>query len=173
RRKKDGGFLQPGVDRPVQTLQVRDERRENHAGGPLELFEQRIRVRQLRDPFRRDERGHFDPFFARGNQCLDQLDLVAGGEGPELVLQAVARPYFVHVGARREVSHPAHGRGWIFSRIHFTISCVELPGVKISATPAFFRRGMSSSGMMPPPKTETSSAFCFRSSSSTAGKRVM
>ena len=37
-----------------------------------------------------------------------------------------------------------------------TMSCVELPGVKISETPSSLSRGMSSSGMIPPPNTSMS-----------------
>src|SRR5213078_1629392 len=50
----------------------------------------------------------------------------------------------------REVHHAARGR--MLARIQSTISCVEAPGVKTLATPARARAGMSSSGMMPPPK---------------------
>ena len=46
-----------------------------------------------------------------------------------------------------------HARAAMFVRIHWTMSCVELPGVKISVTPRVLSLGMSSSGMMPPPKT--------------------
>ena len=48
---------------------------------------------------------------------------------------------------------------------------VEVPGVKIPLTPAACRGPMSSSGMMPPPKTTMSGAPCSRSSSSTRGNR--
>ena len=39
------------------------------------------------------------------------------------------------------------------------MSCSGVPGVKISATPRFLSAVMSSSGMMPPPKTTMSVAF--------------
>src|SRR5205814_166220 len=70
----------------------------------------------------------------------------------------------------REVHHAARGR--MLARIQSTISCVEAPGVKTLATPARARAGMSSSGMMPPPKTSLSPPPRWRSSSTTAGKSV-
>ena len=53
------------------------------------------------------------------------------------------------------------------------IACVVDPGRNTSATPRSFRRGTSSCGMMPPPKTATSLAPFWRSRSTTAGKSVM
>src|SRR5437870_487492 len=45
-----------------------------------------------------------------------------------------------------------------------TMSCVEVPGRKISAMPDCFRAGMSASGMMPPTRTVTSfMPFSWRS----------
>src|SRR6266478_6112595 len=41
--------------------------------------------------------------------------------------------------------------------MNFTMSCVDVPGRKIPAIPAFFRPGMSASGMIPPSSTVTSS----------------
>src|SRR3989454_69193 len=64
-------------------------------------------------------------------------------------------------------------RGRTLSRTHSAIDRVVAPGVKISFTPSFFNSGMSGSGMIPPPKTTTSSIPCLRSRSITAGKSVM
>ena len=61
----------------------------------------------------------------------------------------------------------------MFVSIHFTMSWVLEPGVKIAATPLSFSFGMSSSGMMPPPKTLMSVAFYLFSRSMTAGESVM
>ena len=44
-----------------------------------------------------------------------------------------------------------------------TICCVDVPGVKIAATPSFFSAAASSSGTMPPPNTTTSRAPRARS----------
>src|SRR5438132_7317908 len=74
------------------------------------------------------------------------------------------------LAGKREVHHAARGR--MLARIQSTISCVEAPGVKTLATPARARAGMSSSGMMPPPKTSLSPPPRWRSSSTTAGKSV-
>ena len=53
------------------------------------------------------------------------------------------------------------------------ISCVDAPGVNISATPSFFSSAMSSAGIVPPAITTMSPAsFSFRSSS-TRGTSVM
>src|SRR5438477_6391768 len=74
------------------------------------------------------------------------------------------------LAGEREVPHAAR-RGTLV-RIQSTIPCVEAPGVKALATPACARTGTSSSGMMPPPKTISSPPPRWRSSSTTAGKRV-
>ena len=52
-----------------------------------------------------------------------------------------------------------------FSLMNLTISPVGVPGVNTSATPAFFKPGISASGITPPPITSTSPMpFSFKSS---------
>src|SRR5262249_35257689 len=128
-------------------------------------------IGELRNPARADERGGLDaPLTGRG-QRPDQPQLPLQRNDAQLVLESVPGTDLVDVDAARE--SPGQARGWMFCRIHWTMSCVELPGVKISETPRPFSRGMSSSGMMPPPNTPMSDAFDSLSSSSTAGKSVM
>src|SRR5207244_1892779 len=62
----------------------------------------------------------------------------------------------------------SHGRSPL---TNFTTSSVAVPGRNSARTPAAFRRGMSSSGMIPPPKSTVSSAPCSLSSSNTRGNR--
>ena len=52
------------------------------------------------------------------------------------------------------------------------MDCVVVPGRKTCDTPASFNVGMSSWGMMPPPKTVTSAQPRSFSASTTAGKSV-
>jgi len=63
--------------------------------------------------------------------------------------------------------------GFTCSLTHFTISSSLEPGVKISAIPASFSFGMSSSGMIPPPHTTMSSTPFSRRSLTTSGNRYM
>src|SRR5207248_5861389 len=58
-------------------------------------------------------------------------------------------------------------------RSQSTMSCSGVPGVNISSTPRFLSAVMSSSGMMPPPKTMMSVALRRFNSSTTAGNSVM
>ena len=60
---------------------------------------------------------------------------------------------------------PQRVRRPTWPRTQSTISVMVAPGVKTSATPSLLSSGMSSSGMMPPPKTTMSSAPRSRSSS--------
>jgi len=55
--------------------------------------------------------------------------------------------------------------------IQSTVSTTGLPGVKMALMPAFLSTGISSSGIMPPPKTGISSAPFSVSSSIIWGKR--
>jgi hypothetical protein len=61
----------------------------------------------------------------------------------------------------------------MWSATHPAISWVDAPGLKIFATPSRASSGMSSSGMIPPPKTNTSPAPRAESASMTAGNSVM
>src|SRR2546430_12531249 len=67
---------------------------------------------------------------------------------PRHEVASVGGPPWIHFGAQ-----PCGTRLWIKS----TISCVEVPGRKISAMPDFFKPEMSASGMMPPTRTVTRS----------------
>ncbi len=53
------------------------------------------------------------------------------------------------------------------------MSWVEVPGGKISFTPAFFKAGISAAGMMPPAKTVTAGAPFTRSSLTTRANREL
>ena len=53
------------------------------------------------------------------------------------------------------------------------MSCVEVPGRKISAMPDFFMAGMSASGMMPPTSTVTSSMPLALSRAMSCGQMVL
>jgi hypothetical protein len=60
-----------------------------------------------------------------------------------------------------------------FSWIYLMMSSVEVPGRKISLIPAFLSAGISSTGIMPPPKTRISSAFFSLRIWTTFGKRLL
>src|SRR5207244_4599580 len=93
-----------------------------------------------------------------GDGPFDQGDHVAGEQLLPLVLEEI------------------HGQlAFLASRApsQLTMAGVGAPGVKISSIPRSFNFGMSSLGMIPPPKTTTSSAPCARSNWTTRGNSVM
>src|SRR4029077_4177202 len=64
-------------------------------------------------------------------------------------------------------------RGRSSRSIQSTIAWVDVPGVKIAATPSAFSSAASSSGTIPPPNSTTSPAPAAFSAWSTAGKWVI
>src|SRR5207237_1252417 len=102
----------------------------------------------------------------------EQALLLRGRHDLAEVLQRLRHALY-HVEGPDLVESDHQLLGCTFSRTHSAIDLVVAPGVKISRTPSFFSSGMSESGMIPPPKTITSSAPCFLSRSITAGNSVM
>ena len=116
--------------------------------------------------FGRDEARHLDALHPRRDERLDEPRLVLAS-GPCAARSAGRRAGRPRRRRRAGEALPSQpGAGWMCCRIHWTMSCVELPGVKISVTPRSLSLGMSSSGMMPPPKTRMS----LGASASSAGR---
>src|SRR5882724_6681851 len=66
-----------------------------------------------------------------------------------------------------------HSRGFTFDRRKLTISSVDVPGKKISATPACLSFTRSSWGTIPPTSTRQSSIPCSRNNWTIRGQSVL
>ena len=78
--------------RPAEPGQVRHERAVAHVRPASDAREDLCRVRHLRHPLRRHERGDLDGRVPGGRECVDERDLGRGRHDAGFVLQPVARP---------------------------------------------------------------------------------
>ena len=127
-----------------------------------------------------------------GDGVVDGLDGLAGGDGHAearqqllaLVLEEVhVALAFNHSGRPHslcrqpdagEVSWPSWpSRSSSAPASQSTMACIGVPGVKMAATPCSLRVAMSSSGMIPPPKTSTSPTPLSFSWAMTLGNSVL
>ena len=91
RRQEDRHLLHARVERLLQALAVGHQAGVDHALLALDAARHVAGVGELRDPLRVDEAGDLDVREAGRGERVDHGDLVAGGDRPRLVLQAVAR----------------------------------------------------------------------------------
>ena len=94
------------------------------------------------------------------------LGIDVGGTGVKAAMVDLATAELVTPRIREKTPQPSTPVAVID-----TMASVVAPGVKISSTPACLSVGISSSGMIPPPKTAISSAPDSFSSSITFGNR--
>ena len=105
------------AERVVEPALIRDQDREGDVFGTLERREHRGAVGELRDHVGADERGDLDPLQARGDEHLDQPDLVGRRDHLRLVLKAVARADLADPHAGRISRHQAPWSGtWMTRR---------------------------------------------------------
>src|SRR5262249_21350179 len=156
-----------GLERPGQ--EEHGHRPRGSLDRPADLVPRRSRHRDVDE----DEVG------PGHREALERLSPRADGVDPDVGVaerqldDLADRP--AAAGMARGVILPGPGwpgvRGVRSDLPQATPASVFAPGVNTSSTPADFSAGMSSSGMIPPPKTAMSDAPRSRRSSITLGKR--